>query len=80
MQRAYQQKALTEAEVTALVGFLGRVGAQQAFHQPRGLGRTLFIAAAAGSVLLLGLYALVWRRRLRGSVNQGIYHRQIPST
>jgi hypothetical protein len=80
MQRAYRDNPLTEAEVAALVGFLGLVGAQQALHQPRGIGPRLFAAGVGGSVLLLVLYSLVWRRRLRGSVNQGIYDRQIKTT
>ena len=80
MQRAFRDHPLTEAEVTALVGFLGLVGAQQALHQPRGIGPRLFAAGAGGSVLLLVLYSLVWRRRLKGSVNQGIYDRQLKTT
>jgi mono/diheme cytochrome c family protein len=80
MQRAYRDHPLIEAEVTALVQFLGLVGAEQALHQPRGFGPRLFAAGVGGSVLLLLLYSLVWRRRLKGSVNQGIYDRQITST
>lgn len=80
MQRAYRDHPLTPDEVTALVGFLGLVGAQQALHQPRGFGPRLFAVGVGGSVLLLLLYSLVWRRRLRGSVNQGIYDRQIRTT
>jgi mono/diheme cytochrome c family protein len=80
MQRAYRDNALVPAEVTALVGFLGLVGAQQALHQPRGFGPRLFAMGVGGSVVLLVLYSLVWRRRLKGSVNQGIYDRQIRTT
>jgi cytochrome c2 len=80
MQRAYRDHPLTAEEVTALVGFLGLVGAQQALHQPRGFGPRLFAVGVGGSVVLLVLYSLVWRRRLKGSVNQGIYDRQLKST
>ena len=80
MQRAYRDRPLTDDEVTALVGFLGLVGAEQALHQPRGVGPRLFAAGLGGSVLLLLLYSLVWRRRLKGSVNQAIYDRQIRTT
>jgi mono/diheme cytochrome c family protein len=80
MQRAYRDNVLTEPEVSALVGFLGLVGAQQALHQPRGFGPRLLAMGAGGSVFLLVLYSLLWRRRLKGSVNQGIYDRQIRTT
>ncbi len=80
MQRAYQDKALTDEEVVALVGFLQRADAEQALHQPRDYGIKLFVAGVAGTVILLGLYSLAWRRRTTGSVNQSIYDRQIKST
>lgn len=80
MQRAYQDTPLTEEEVTALVGFLERADAEQALHQPRDYGIKLFGAGVIGAIILLGLYSLMWRGRLRGSVNQAIYDRQISST
>ncbi len=79
MQRAYQDKPLTDEEVVALVGFLQRADAEQALHQPRDYGIKLFAAGAVGTLLLLGLYSLLWSGRLRGSVNQSIYDRQIKS-
>jgi len=79
MQRAYQDKALTDEEVIALVGFLQRADEEQALHQPRDYGPKLFAAGLGGTALLLGLYSLLWGRRLRGSVNQEIYDRQIRS-
>jgi mono/diheme cytochrome c family protein len=80
MQRAYEDKPLTDEEVVALVGFLQRADAEQPFHQPRDYGPKLFGAGVAGTVLLLGLYSLLWRGRLKGSVNQSIYDRQVKST
>ncbi len=80
MQRAYQDKALTDEEVVALVGFLQRADEEQALHQPRDYGIKLFVAGVAGTMILLGLYSLAWRRRTTGSVNQSIYDRQIKST
>jgi mono/diheme cytochrome c family protein len=80
MQRAYEGKGLTEAEVTALLGFLQRADAERELHQPRDYGIQLFGAGVVGTVLLLGLYSLLWRNRLKGSVNQTIYDRQISST
>ena len=80
MQRAYEDKPLTETEVVALVGFLELADAEQALHQPRDYGIKLFGAGVVGAIILLGLYTLMWRGRLRGSVNQAIYDRQISST
>lgn len=80
MQRAYLNKALTDEEVAALVGFLQQADAEQALHQPRDYGIQLFVAGVVGTVILLGLYSLIWRRRMTGSVNQAIYDRQIKST
>ena len=53
---------------------------EQELHQPRDYGIKLFGAGVVGVIILLGLYSLMWRGRLRGSVNQAIYDRQISST
>lgn len=80
MQRAFQNRPLTEAEVAALVAFLQQADAEQALHQPRDYGVGLFTAGMVGAALLLGLYSLVWRRRRRGPVNAAIFARQVRST
>jgi hypothetical protein len=79
MQRAYADKPLTEDEVAALVGFLQQADEEQALHQPRDYGIKLFGAGVLGAAVLLGLYSLFWNGRLRGSVNQEIYDRQVKS-
>jgi len=80
MQRAYSDKSLTEEEAAALVAFLKRADELAAAQPPGGYGARLLGAGAGGSLLLLGLYALVWGKRMKGSVNQSIYDRQITST
>jgi hypothetical protein len=80
MRQAYLDKPVTDDEVTAITGFLRRVDEQKALHHPRGFGLKLFAAGLGGAVLLLGLYSLAWSKRLKGSVNQWIYDRQIKST
>lgn len=80
MQRAYLNKALTDEEVVALVAFLQQADAEQTLHQPRDYGVKLFTAGVVGAAFLLGLYTLLWNGRLKGSVNQSIYDRQIKST
>jgi cation diffusion facilitator CzcD-associated flavoprotein CzcO len=80
MQRAYQNKPVTEEEVVALTGFLRRMGEQQALHHPPGAGPRLAAAGVTGGALLLVLYALAWSKRSKDSVYQRIYDRQIKST
>jgi cytochrome c2 len=80
MQRAYAGKPLTEEEIAALVGFLQRADEQHAFHQPRDYGPKLLASGIVGTAILLGLCSLVWRGRLKGSVNRAIYDRQIKSS
>lgn len=80
MQRAYEDKPLTDEEVVALVGFLQRADAEHELHQPRDYGIKLFGAGVLGTALLLALTSLLWSGRLKGSVNQSIYDRQLKST
>jgi hypothetical protein len=63
-------------EVTALLAFLQHADDEQSLHQPRSYAAGLLLAGIVGAVLLQGLYAFIWRRRRRGSVNQNIYDRQ----
>lgn len=79
MQKAYENRPLTEEEVAGLVAFLERADAEQALHQPRDYGIKLFGFGVIGAALLLGLYSLAWSGRKRGSVNQEIFDRQISS-
>lgn len=80
MQRAYQDRPLTQTEVGALVAFLQHADAEQSLHQPRDYGMGLFSAGAVGAALLLGLYSLAWRGRRKGPVNAGIFARQVRSS
>lgn len=80
MQAAYQEKALTENEVTALVSFLQFADQESAFQTPRDYGLGLFISGVIGTVLLFGFFAILWWGRKRGSVNQAIFDRQVEST
>ncbi len=79
MQKAYEDRPLTEEEVAGLVAFLERADAEQGLHQPRDYGIKLFGFGVVGAALLLGLYSLAWSGRKRGSVNQEIFDRQISS-
>lgn len=80
MQRAYRDHPLTDDEAVALVGFLGRVAEQPVAVPARTFDLKLLIMGVAGSAVLLVFYARLWRRRLKGSVNQKIFDRQIRTT
>jgi len=80
MQKAYEERPLTDDEVTAIVGFLERADAEQAIYQPRDYGIKLFLAGVLGTTILLTLYSLIWRNRRKRSVNQVIFDRQVKST
>ena len=80
MQAAYQERALTENEVTSLVSFLQYADQESAFQTPRDYGLGLFISGLIGTVLLFGFFALLSWGRKGGAVNQAIYDRQVKST
>ena len=79
MQAAYQDKELTDDEITYLVAFLQNADEQHLFQQPRDYGIGLFASGAAGAGFLYLLFAFIWRGRKKGSVNQDIFDRQIKS-
>ena len=80
MQAAYEDRSLTEHEVTALVAFLEYADSEQYNQLPRDYGLGLFASGVVGAGVLFGLIGFVWRGRKIGSVNQSIYDRQIKSS
>ncbi len=80
MQAAYQERALTENEVTSLVSFFQYADQQSAFQTPRDYGLGLFISGLIGTVILFGFFAILGRGRKGGPVNQAIFDRQVEST
>jgi cytochrome c1 len=79
MQVAYEDHALTDNEVSALVAFLEYADAQQHDQSPTGYGIGLFASGSVGAGILYIVFAFVWRGRKRESVNQAIFDRQIRS-
>ncbi len=79
MKSAYEGRGFEDNEIQALVGFLYHTDYENTLHQPREYGWAMFGAGAAGVVVLLGIYAVLGRRRKRQSVNQAIYDRQTKS-
>jgi mono/diheme cytochrome c family protein len=80
MQKAYQDRPLTDDEIAALVGFLERADAEQDLYQPRAYGLALLGAGIVGTTVLLGLYTMLWRRRRKGTVHQAMFDRQVTSS
>jgi len=79
MQAAYQDKSLTDEEVTSMVAFLEYADSEEYNQLPRDYGIGLFISGLAGAAILFAVFAVLWRGRKVGSVNQEIYDRQIKS-
>lgn len=79
MQAAFQEKAITDDEISALIGFLQHVDKESSFHQPREYGWAMFGTGAGGVGLMLAFFSVIGRRRKKRSVNQDIYDRQIKS-
>jgi mono/diheme cytochrome c family protein len=80
MQAAYEDRSLTESEVTSLVAFLEYADSEQYNQLPRDYGLGLFASGVVGAGVLFGFFGFVWRGRKIGSVNQAIYDRQIKSS
>ncbi len=76
MEAAYKNKEILVDEIKALVAFLQHADSKKAYQQPRDYGVGLVIAGLIGTLILLGLYSVIWSGRKKGSVNQAIYDRQ----
>jgi mono/diheme cytochrome c family protein len=79
MQAAYKGRELNEEEVHSLVAFLEFADSEEYNQLPRDYGIGLFLSGTTGAGILFVIFALVWRGRKVGSVNQAIYDRQIKS-
>ncbi len=79
MLAAYDGKALTPAEIRALVGFLQHARADTASHSASNQGWSLFSGGVGGVIVLTGFFSLIGGRRKKRCVNQDIYDRQLES-
>lgn len=77
MQAAYRVHPLTDDEIFALVSFLEDADQHQAFQHPRDYGFRLFYSGLIGFAILMGLFALYWRRRRKHRVFESVFARQI---
>ncbi len=78
MNAIFAEKPVTFEEADALIGYLEDVSLNKG---PQIGNNLLFMVGAGviGTILLFGLYFIIWSRRKKGSVNQDIYDRQIKS-
>ncbi len=79
MQKAFADSPLTEQEQADLAAFLADTY-EKGQSMPGDTGIKLALSGVAGTVLLFGLYTMLWGRRKRFSVNREIYDRQIKSS
>ena len=79
MQVAYAGKAISPEEIRALAGFLQRAEKEGDPQQTGHSGWSLFFGGAGGVAVLAGFFSLIGGRRMKRSVNQDIYDRQIKS-
>ena len=79
MQQAYVNKPLTDKEVFSLVSFLQQADRDHMFQQPRDYGVKLAGTGIVGLIVLIGVYALLWRNRKKKLVNEDIFNRQVKS-
>ena len=81
MQQAYEGMPLSESEIAGLLAFLSQADGPvpMAMHQARG-GFLLLVAGVGGTLLLFGLFSVIWSGRRKGSVHQEIFDRQAGSS
>lgn len=79
MQQAYVNKPLTDKEIFSIVSFLQQADKEHMFQQPRDYGVKLAGTGIVGLIVLLGVYALLWRNRKKKLVNKDIFDRQVKS-
>jgi mono/diheme cytochrome c family protein len=79
MQQAYVNKSLTDEEIFSIVSFLQQADRDHMFQQPRDYGVKLAGTGIVGLIVLLGVYALLWRNRRKKPVNKDIFDRQVKS-
>lgn len=79
MAKAYENKALMNDEIYAIMAFLHYVNSHYSDHGSNSYGLKLGIVGISGSIGLLVICMLIWNKRKQGTVNQDIYDRQIKS-
>ncbi len=79
MSGAFESKPLLDGEVFDLVAFLQFVAENDAAAPGPRYGTRLFFSGLTGALLLVGMFAGLWFRGKRDTVNRAIYDRQVKS-
>jgi len=79
MKTAFENKQLTKDERYYLLAFLKQVDYDSIYQHPVNYNKYFIYSGIVGVVILMGVFGLVWFRRKKGSVNQGIFKRQLKS-
>ncbi|MCF8227787.1 MAG: cytochrome c [Bacteroidales bacterium] len=77
MSISYKNHPLTDKEVNALTAFLADSSKEAIYQIPRDNAKYFVITGIFLWMIFIGIIALIWVRRKRGSVNDAIYNRQI---
>ena len=76
MRTAYEGKAITEEEASALIAFLQSADREAGSQEIKNYGSTMLYAGLAGIAVLLGFFSIVGMRSTKNSINQPLYDRQ----
>ncbi|MCB0431345.1 MAG: cytochrome c [Flavobacteriales bacterium] len=79
MTTAYTNKALDSLEIVELTAFLKHADDISPDQEVKTGANIFLVGGTSGLILLLLLISFIWRKRLRKSVKQDIYQRQIKS-
>jgi mono/diheme cytochrome c family protein len=80
MQQAYEGMALSESEIDGLLAYLSQAEGQMPMNRAGRFGFMLLVTGIGGTLVLFGLFSLVWKGRRKGSVHQEIFDRQAGSS
>lgn len=77
MQKSYEGRPLTDAEIANLMAFLKNADAMAATAKPQNpVGKDMMTGGIAGVIVLLILFSFFWIRRKQRPVNYSIFKRQ----
>jgi len=79
MREAYQNHPISDDEAYLITAFLKYADAQQYYQHHRDYSARFLYTGLAGFVILLSVFALIWRNRKSSAVNKRVFERQLKS-